>query len=87
MAERIVFDCELQALSDYLFPKMAPARSINPYSVQTVTSFRGEQRPAKACTPFAAIAKFRIEFSAVPQNLLSTSAFPFAKSGSFTAFT
>jgi hypothetical protein len=33
MAERIVFDCELQALSDYLFPKMAPARSINPYSV------------------------------------------------------
>ena len=54
-----------------LFPKMAPARSINPYSVQTVTSFRGEQRPAKACTPFAAITKFRIEFSAVPQIFLA----------------
>ena len=50
---------------------MAPARSINPYSVQTVTSFRGEQRPAKACTPFAAITKFRIEFSAVPQMFLA----------------
>jgi glucose-6-phosphate 1-dehydrogenase len=47
------------------FPKMAPARSIDPSSVQTVTSLQGEQRPAKACTSFAAIAKFRIEFSSV----------------------
>jgi hypothetical protein len=61
-----------------LFPKIAEARLDNPYSVQTVTFARGEQHRAGACTPFAAIADFQIEFSVVPQipNSLSRSLFP-----------
>jgi hypothetical protein len=70
-----------------LFPKIAEARFNNPYGVQTVTSARGEQHRAGACTPFAAINDFQIEFSVVPQipNSLSPFAFPFANSGGFAA--
>jgi hypothetical protein len=70
-----------------LFPKIAAARSDNRYGVQTVASARGEQHRAGACTPFAAINDFQIEFSVVPQipNSLSPFAFPFANSGGFAA--
>jgi hypothetical protein len=51
----------------YLFPKIAEARFNNPCGLQSVTSARGEQHRAGACTPFAAINDFRIEFSVIPQ--------------------
>jgi len=61
-----------------LFPKIAEGRFDNLYSVQTLTSARGEQRRAGACTPFAAITDFQIEFSVVPQIQNSLSPFGFS---------
>ena len=70
-----------QAPADHLrallFPKIAEGRFDNMYSVQTVTSTRGEQHRAGACTPFAAITDFQIEFSVVPQ--IPNSLGPFAR--------
>src|SRR5208283_1606661 len=77
----------LNRSSGNLFPKIAEGRFDNLYSVQTVTSARGEQHRAGACTPFAAIADFQIEFPVVPQipNSSSPFAFSYANSGGFAA--
>jgi hypothetical protein len=66
-----------QRILRLLFPKIAERRFDNLYSVQTETSARGEQRRAGACTPFAAITDFQIEFSVAPQIPNSPSPFAF----------
>jgi hypothetical protein len=72
------FGCDLSMLDLWHpFPKIAAARSDNPYGVQMLASARGEQHRAGACTPFAAIADFRIEYSVIPQFSISLSPFAY----------
>jgi hypothetical protein len=69
-------------VSDALFPKIAPARSVDPYGVQTSDLF-----PRRIARKSLYVVRSNHQISdrifRRSTNFLSTSAFPFAKSGSF----
>jgi hypothetical protein len=49
------------------FPKVPPKTSDSPYGVHCGSLCRGDQHHVRACTPYAAIADLRIQYSAFPQ--------------------